>query len=438
MKIRYTKNTTFTSFDKTVSITTLHQRPDRMRMLKEKNTYFQIPRGSGLSYVPASFGQDILVRELSYFNRILEFDVQQKTVVVESGVTLKKLLEWSFKEKLYLSVQPGYPEITIGGCVAANVHGKNPLKYGSFKEHIIWLELFHPNSGSKIVEPNSELFDATCGGLGLTGIITRIKLQLYNLPSDRITIETKKVDSMMDSVEVFTKNSDAEILYGWHDGSSLNFEKGFVQIGSFSDGFLSTDLSIPKKKISLNQIPIPVSLWGKSTSFLFNFMYRTIGLSRSKTEKNIFNSFFPLTGISKWFYTLYGKRGFREYQILVSKSNVKDFITDFTSLIKKEKPNLLFMGLKPFRGNQKFLQYSRDGLSNTLIFNNSLSTDHFLSKLDKLIMSYEVIPYIIKDSRLQKNVVEKCYPQYAEFKNILKKIDPDRIFKSYVSEQLGL
>src|SRR5579885_2495991 len=183
MPISHTKNTVFTSFDKTVSLTTYHQRPDRIRMLEEINTNVQIPRGAGLSYVPASFGRDTLVRELSYFNRILEFNSIEKTVVVEPGITLEKLLEWSFKEKLYLPVQPGYPKITIGGCIAANVHGKNPLKYGSFKDHVIWLELFHPQNSSKIiVERNSELFDATCGGLGLTGIITRVKLQLCDLP----------------------------------------------------------------------------------------------------------------------------------------------------------------------------------------------------------------------------------------------------------------
>lgn len=438
MKIRFTKNTTFTSFDKTVSITTLHQKPDRTRMLEENITTFQIPRGSGLSYVPASFGQDVLVRELSTFNRILEFDVKQKTVVVESGITLKKLLEWSFTEKLYLPVQPGYPDITIGGCIAANVHGKNPHKYGSFKEHVIWLELFHPKNGSRTTESRSELFEATFGGLGLTGIITKVKIQLRDLPSDRITIEPRKVDSMIESVEIFERNPDSEILYAWHNGSTLkNFEKGVVQVGSFSEGFLDYNLIVPKKT-SIKKFQIPISFWGKFTISLFNSINRNIETSQNKIEKNIFNTFFPFTFSTQWYFVLYGKKGFRECQILASKNDIRDFIHDLTSLIRKEKPDLHLIGLKPFRGDQKFLQYCRDGLSITLDLKNSLSTGHFLSKIDELIMSYKALPYIIKDSRLPKNVVEKCYPQYEEFRNLLKKIDPDRVFKSHLSEQLNL
>jgi len=437
-QIHNTKFTTFTTYDKTISITTLHQKPDRIRFLEEKMTGFQIPRGSGLSNAPASFGRDVIVRELSSFNRILEFDAKQKTVVVESGITLKKLLEWSFKEKLFFPVLPGHPEITIGGCIAANVHGKNPLKDGSFKEHVIWLELFHPKNGTKIIESNSELFDATCGGLGLTGIITKAKLQLYDLHSDRITIETKKGDSIMDSIEIFEKNSDADVLYGWHNGSILkNFGKGVITVGSFSKGFLDNNLTIPKNT-SIKKIQLPISFWGKFNTSLFFSIYRNMQLRHKKTEKNVFNSFFPLTGIAQWFQILYGKKGFREYQTLVSKNNVREFIYDLTSLVKKEKPNLNIISLKPFRGNQKFLQFCRDGISIVLNFPNSSSTSQFFPKIDELVMSYAAIPNIIKDSRLPKHVVQKCYPQYDEFRNILKKVDPDRVFKSHLSQQLGL
>jgi len=438
MVIAYTRHTTFTNFDKTVSITTLHQRPDRIRFLEEKITNFQIPRGSGLSYVPASFGQDVLVRELTHFNRILEFDKEQKTIVVESGITLKKLLEWSFKEKLFLPVQPGYPEITIGGCIAANVHGKNPRKYGSFKEYVIWIELFHPKNGLRKIEPNSELFDATLGGLGLTGIITKAKLQLHDLPSDRIIIQSKKVDSIMDSVEMFEKHSNAEMLSAQHNGSTfMNFEKGFVQVGLFAKDFHDNNMAIPKKT-TMKNIQMPISFWNKFTISLFNSTYRNMEASRDKIEKNIFDSFFPYKGTAEWFYILFGKKGFRQCQILIDKNNIRNFIYDLTSLIKKEKPDLHLIGLKPFKGNQKFLQYCKDGVSMTLDFKNSFSTSQFLPKIDKLIMSHDAIPYIIKDSRLPKNVVKKCYPQYDEFRNILKKNDPDRVFKSYISQQLGL
>lgn len=437
MKILHTKNTTFTSYDRTISITTLHQRPDRIRMLEENISHQQIPRGGGLSYSPASFGENILVRELSSFNRILEFDMEQKTIIVEAGITLRKLLEHSFKERLFFPVLPGHPEITVGGCIAANVHGKNPLKDGTFKEHVIWIELFHPKGGTKIVEPNSEIFNATCGGLGLTGIITKAKLQLYELPSDRIIVEPKNVESVIESIGIFEKNPNADVLYGWHNGSILrNFGRGITTIGTFAKGFKYDSITIQNKPTK--QIQIPFSLWGKLSTSLFFSTYRNIQLRHGKTEKNVFESFFPLTGIARWFITLYGKRGFREYQCIISRNNVKDFISDLTKLVKKDRPDLNIISAKPFRGEQKFLQFCRDGISIVLDFPNSSSTNRFFPKIDELVMAYDAIPNIIKDSRLPRKVVERCYPQFEEFRDIIKKNDPDRVFRSYISQQLGL
>lgn len=438
MKIPYTKNTTFTSWDKTVSITTLHQKPDRLRMVEEKINELQIPRGSGLSLAPVSFGKDILVRELSSFDRILEFNSNEKTVVVECGITLGKLLEWSFKEKLFFPVLPGSPHITIGGCIAGNVHGKNPSKDGSFKEHLIEFELFHPKVGKRMVKCGTKLFDATCGGIGLTGIITKAKIQLYDLPSDKIILETRKVESLIDAVKIFDANSNVDILYSWHIGSVFkNFGKGVLQIGSFSKGFHSDKMTIPEKS-NRKEIQLPFSVWGKFTTSLILSNFRNMELRNKNSEKNIFDVFFPFTGPAKWIHVLYGKDGFREYQILVFKNNINDFINELIKLIELEKPDLNFIGLRPFKGNQKFLQFCGNGLSIALDFKNSPSNVQFFSKIDDLVMTYGVLPNIIKDSRLPRKVVEKCYPQYEEFRDILKEIDPDRVFKSIISQQLGL
>ena len=174
-----------------------HQRPDRLRMLNDRNEEFQIPRGAGLSYAPASFGKDRLIRDMCSFDRILEFDESSKIVVVEAGISLKKLLTWSFSKQLFLPVLPGQPEITVGGCVAANVHGKNPYKDGTFMEQVEWIELSHPTLGTKIISRSNEkkIFNATCGGLGLTGIITKVALKLQKLSSEIVILSPKKTES---------------------------------------------------------------------------------------------------------------------------------------------------------------------------------------------------------------------------------------------------
>ena len=163
-----TKKTKFLSFDGSVEIVSQHQRPDKFRDLEQipKNV-IRIGRGGGYSYTAPSFGKNILTQEMTSFNRILEFDEESRTVVVESGITLKELLKWSFEKKLFLKIQPGHPGITIGGCVASNVHGKNPHKDGTFVNVVLEIKLFHPDHGIKILSrtQNSDIFELTCGGL---------------------------------------------------------------------------------------------------------------------------------------------------------------------------------------------------------------------------------------------------------------------------------
>ena len=111
---------------------------------------------------------------------------------------------------------------------------------------------------------------------------------------------------------------------------------------------------------------------------------------------------------------------------------------DLIQLIKKYSADITIIGIKPFRGEQKFLQFCRNGVSIILEMKNSRNNTNFLAKLDELTITYDGLPYIIKDSRLPKNVVEKCYPQFKEFQKVLDKIDPDRIFTSHISKQLEL
>jgi len=433
------KRIRFSSFDESTSIETISQRPNHINIFEKENLSKQIPRGGGWSYAPASFGRDVLVTDMTLFNKVLEFNEEEKTVIVESGTTLRQLLDWGLKKKLFYPVMPGFPEITVGGCIAGNVHGKNPLKDGTFKEHVHWIEIYHPRNGYQKIEPNSEIFDATCGGLGLTGFITKAKLQLYSLPSDRIKIVPTEVNSLIEASTILEKNKDADMSYSWHNGSSSAFfEEGVVRICSFDKGFYEKESFIPRNAPKLAKSSFPISFWGKFTTARVNSIGRKIELKQGTVTKNIYQGFFPFTQKAKWFYFLYGGEKFRVYQILIQNSDITKFLNDLTELIKENKPNLTIIVLKPFRGEQKFLQFCGNGMSVILEIKNSRDDLEFLSKLDELTVSYHVLPYIIKDSRLTKRVVEECYPQYTEFKEFIHKIDPDRIFKSEISQRLDL
>mgnify|MGYP003920249319 FL=1 len=411
-------------------------------MLNDRNEEFQIPRGAGLSYAPASFGKDKLIRDMCSFDRILEFDESSKIVVVEAGISLKKLLTWSFSKQLFLPVLPGQPEITVGGCVAANVHGKNPYKDGTFMEHVEWIELSHPTLGTKIISRSNEkkIFNATCGGLGLTGIITKVALKLQKLSSEIVILSPKKTESLKNTLEIMKQHTSDDLLYSWNMGSTLfNFGKGIVTSGIFSDDSSSKTPQIKERKgMNSNDRLLPFSLWNTLSSPIINSINRKIQSGKNIVKKDVYSALFPFVGTARMFYGLYGSNGFNEYQVLIKKKYSVEFIDDLTKLIKSEKPSLTILIMKLFNGKQKLLHFSDEGLSIILNLKHCNSTLKFLKKLDDILISYKALPYIVKDSRLTKEVVEQCYPEYHVFKEILNEIDPKRIFKSELSERLNL
>ena len=411
-------------------------------MLNDRNEEFQIPRGAGLSYAPASFGKDKLIRDMCSFDRILEFDESSKIVVVEAGISLKKLLTWSFSKQLFLPVLPGQPEITVGGCVAANVHGKNPYKDGTFMEQVEWIELSHPTLGTKIISRSNEkkIFNATCGGLGLTGIITKVALKLQKLSSEIVILSPKKTESLKNTLEIMKQHTSDDLLYSWNMGSTLfNFGKGIVTSGIFSDDSSSKTPQIKERKgMNSNDRLLPFSLWNTLSSPIINSINRKIQSGKNIVKKDVYSALFPFVGTARMFYGLYGSNGFNEYQVLIKKKYSVEFIDDLTKLIKSEKPSLTILAMKLFNGKQKLLHFSDEGLSIILNLKHCNSTLKFLKKLDDIVISYKALPYIVKDSRLTKEVVEQCYPEYHVFKEILNEIDPKRIFKSELSERMNL
>lgn len=438
------KKTKFVSFDGSIKITSQCQSPSQIQDLEQvPKNMIRISRGGGYSYAAPSFGDNILTQEMTSFDRILEFDEKEKTVVVESGITLKKLLKWSFKKKLFLRIQPGHPDITIGGCLASNVHGKNPHKDGDFVNVVLEIKLFHPEHGLKILSrnQNSDIFELTCGGLGLTGTIMTVKLQLDVLPSDRMIFERIPVESLMETIKLFQNNLDVDFISSWHNGSPAkrNFGKGIAYKGIFADGFESNELIIPKKEALTpsSRASLPFSVWNKTIAPIAYSFYRYLEINGPKIyEKNIFDSLFPFGGSAKYYHLLYGKKGLVEYQILVDFEKVEGFVNDLTKLIESEKPPLILIFLKPFKGNQKYLRYSGSGISFALNFQRSQKTNKILSKLEDIIISYGAIIHVIKGP--SKRVVQTCFPEYNKFIEDLKKNDPEKIYKSDLSEKLGL
>src|SRR5207342_670947 len=142
-------------------------------------------------------------QEMSLFDRLLEFDEKSCTIRVEAGCSLERLVKWAEPRNLCLPVLPGYPLITIGGCVAADVHGKNPLRDGTFSDWVEGMTIFHPAHGYRAITRSNDTstFEATCGGYGLTGLIVDVTLRLTPRPAKNINLNQVAIESLSESAD---------------------------------------------------------------------------------------------------------------------------------------------------------------------------------------------------------------------------------------------
>src|SRR5450631_993787 len=163
----------FVSFDGSVRMMTRHQRPDRYRHLDNILDRRLIARGGGYAYSAASFGANSCALEMTAFDRLLKFDPARSLLTVEAGARVIDVFKWAIRQGLQVPVIPGYPLVTIGGCIAADVHGKNPWRDGTFADWVRAVTIFHPDKGYLNVNRESDpgLFEMTCGGFGMTGVI---------------------------------------------------------------------------------------------------------------------------------------------------------------------------------------------------------------------------------------------------------------------------
>ena len=179
------------SFDGGVSTRVAVQRPDRYRHLEAAwgDGRPRIARGGGYSYAAASFDADSVTSDMRRFDRILAFDSASRRVKVEAGLTLGRLLAFTTGRGLWITQIPGYPDITVGGAIAANVQGKGAFRAGTFRHAVVDVTLFHSDRGWTTLSRNENpsVFELTLGGFGLTGTIVSATLQLEPLPGYEVS-----------------------------------------------------------------------------------------------------------------------------------------------------------------------------------------------------------------------------------------------------------
>lgn len=445
MSEKLLKNSKFVSFDGALELSTIHQRPDRYRHLEmDFGSQPRIAQGGGYSFSAASFGENILVQEMGGFNRFLDFDPAANTVKVEAGMTLGILMDWAMKRGLYFPVLPGYPEITIGGCVAADAHGKNPWKDGTFSEWVTEINLFHPAHGYLCLsrDENPEIFSLTCGGFGMTGIIVDVTLQLVVLPSHAFEVKKIPVASLNETMLKLAECSDeSDFIYSWHDGTRRGsaFGTGVVFSGKWSVSN-QVDIARPTKNnimTARSRADMPFALWNSATVTVANRLFLAMNKFSPAVTMEVDKATFPFA-YNTLYHRFYGRKGFAEIQVLVGQQVAEMFVRKLKDLVERYNLPLVMISMKMFRGKQKSLSMSGEGylIAFNLYRNSKLPA--FMELIDQLVVETGAQPNLSKDSRVSKAVVSQMLPNYTAFRSHLQQFDPLRLYQSELSNRIGV
>lgn len=435
---------TLTSFDGGVSRTASVAMPDRYRYWDSlARDGCVISRGAGLSYCAASFGADAVTIDHRCFDRVLDFDSASGLVQVEAGISLGTLFHFLAPRGYYLPTQPGYPNITIGGCIAAEVHGKNHVRDGCFSRQVAQLTLFHPRHGLLTLSPDkdAELFDLTCGGYGLTGSIITATLQARKLPALEVSMATRTVDDVAKVPAVLRQQSDsADFVYSWHDFNASGAGAGFVACGTMAPGGQAKpDAYVPGSLESENRAALRVALWGRWTAALATRAYRALyGRARAPQRVSIFDSLFPMHSRGAGYFRLFGARGFCEFQAVVPGARFDEFVAAIRGYLRRRPLAITLASAKLFQGEQRLLRFSGTGVCFALDFPRNADSTAFHEFLDALTSELSLLPNLIKDSRLPREVVARAYPEYETFRRRLRDFDPARLYRSELSVRLDL
>lgn len=432
----------FYSFDKNYSSNIFFKQPDKYREIEKFSNLSEniITTGSNYSYSPAGFGEGSLSLLLKKFNRILDFNSKKKEITVESGINLSDFLNFLLKYDLWIPQIPGYPFITLGGAVAANSHGKSCGVHGTIRNSVKSILLYHKKNGWLELsnEKNKDIFDLTIGGLGLTGTIVNITFKLSEIKQKKFNTIREEVKSVKDCISFINDNNfDDTFIYSWNRADNdKDFGKGFI-----FKNILDKESQTSFKEISKNEkksLLLPFSLWNRVSIKIANFFFIYLNnLTKKKSKEEIEKVIFPFIGNEKYF-SFFGKQGFIESQLLISKHRIDEFFEEFKKLYNYHRPVITLFSIKNMSGSQKYLRFEDNKLCVTFDFINNNLSRKFLEEVDRLCIKYQILPSIIKDSRLNKNIFNKCYNEGQIFKEKLINFDKDRVYKSELSRRLDI
>lgn len=408
-----------------------------------------IARGLGRSYGDAALNRASGVIGQAHFDHLLAFDRQTGILDCEAGVSLADIISCLLPTGWFLPVTPGTQLVTIGGAIAADVHGKNHHAVGSIGNFILDLDLLTASGSTLRCSPqeNADIFWATVGGMGLTGVITRARLQLARVETAFCAVQYRRTRGLDETLEQLAA-TDRQFGYSvaWLDcmAKSRSLGRSVLMLANVAPrdelpGPMRGDpLRLPAKRAKQVPCNMPSLLLSPLTVRAFNELYYRAHGDASRIVD--FDSFFyPLDSIGDW-NRIYGRRGFVQYQALLPPTVSRQGLIELLEEISASRMGSFLSVLKTSgAATPGLLSYLYPGHTLALDFpNTGEPLRRMLGRLDAILLKYGGRLYLAKDATMTAETFAAMYPELPRFKEIKQRIDPDNRFVSSQARRVGI
>ncbi|UCH74301.1 MAG: FAD-binding oxidoreductase [Rhodospirillales bacterium] len=399
-----------------------------------------IVHGGGRSYgdAPLNDGGDVVMT--GRLDRIIAADWQTGEVACEAGVAVGELMRIALEHGYAVPVSPGTGFATIGGCIANDVHGKNHDRHGSFCDHVDWIDLALPDGAVRRITPDADedLFAATVGGIGLTGIMLAAGLKLRPVPSNAVDMTETPARDLEAFLEMQEASRDRHTyVVGWIDATARGRRLGRGILETADDS--QSAVTAPPRRRRRMPVEMPGFAMNRLSVGLFNALYYHRVPGRGRTRRVPLAQFlYPLDAIEDW-NRLYGKRGFYQFQCVLPDAEAPAGLRKILAEIAGAGRGSFLAVLKTLGGEGRgHLSFPLRGYTLALDFPAKPGVTELLGRLERLTLDHGGRIYLAKDGAMTPQSFATMYPRLDEFRAVLETVDPDRVMDSSMARRLKI
>ena len=393
-----------------------------------------ISRGMGRSYGDAAQLRGGLVLQTTRLKGIA-LDQEAGTVLAQAGATVGELLASLVPAGWMVPVVPGTQHVTVGGAIASDIHGKNHGVAGTFGTHVEQISILRSDGEVQSTEPGESLFEATVGGMGLTGVILSARIKLCAIPGPLLAVDTDRVASLDDALDSL-RAPGGPYRVAWLDLLSAQPGRGIVtRANHIDDGDASPIVraraTVPRRW--------PAGVLRPSSVRAFNaFRFGSAPRAERGRSESIARHMFPLDALDAW-PRLYGPRGFMQYQLVVPSGSERTLETVIERLRRSRVPCYLAV-LKDFGpANDAPLSFPIEGWTLTLdVPRSARAAELLFDGFDELVAESGGRVYLSKDARMKPDALRAMYPRLDEWRAARDRADSRGLWRSDLALRVGL